>query len=248
MEAKGYHSSLKRIAVPFPAEKPQKLAPYLNALREAGLDPVHITPGTSANLNNFAGLLLPGGADIHPSRYGQHVTGAKDCDPERDELEFQLLSEALARDLPVLAICRGHQLLNIHQNGTLKQHIENHRGLDSGHQVALTAGSKLAQIYGAHEVAVNSRHHQAVDVVASTLTVTAVSPDGYIEGVWKCRRARSLFRFSGTRKINLMPGTWYCLKPSQTRLSRTYLLRSGSCFAVSSERKLGICSEPRIKN
>jgi putative glutamine amidotransferase len=104
---------------------------------------------------------------------------------------LELLEEAIQRDLPILAICRGFQLLNVHQGGTLIQHIESgkHRveSRDKGdpaHEVEIAAGSKLAEILGAPRVAVNSRHHQAVDRVGANLKVAGRSvDDGIVEAL-----------------------------------------------------------------
>ena len=106
-------------------------------------------------------------------------------DTPRDELERHLLREALAADLPVLAICRGLQLFNVsHAGGTLTQHMEGHKLAHTGtHEIEIYEGTRLAGILGAGVQSVNSRHHQAVAEVGAGLKVSAKSPGGVIEGL-----------------------------------------------------------------
>jgi putative glutamine amidotransferase len=163
---------------------------------------VEVAGGEHADLNDPAsdlrgldGLVLTGGVDVDPARYGEAPhPKVKRTDPERDAFELRLLSEALERDLPVFAICRGHQLLNVAFGGTLLQHIEDnsHRaqyeveGFPSRwHTVRIERGSKLYNVLGHEEITVNSRHHQGVtrDRLAAGLRATATSPDGFVEGI-----------------------------------------------------------------
>jgi gamma-glutamyl-gamma-aminobutyrate hydrolase PuuD len=172
---------MKRVAVTYRVEA--KIRPYLDALHDAGADAVGVTPEqTLDSLGGLNGLLLAGGTDLAPDLYGQEPhPQAGPPDRERDALEIRLLGEALRRDLPVLAICRGMQLFNVcHPGGTLIQHLEGHsvRGDDSSrpvHPVAIQPGTRLAQILGEAALEVNSRHHQAVDRVGGGLVVSAQS-------------------------------------------------------------------------
>jgi putative glutamine amidotransferase len=171
----------------------ERLHHYYERLRDAGLEPVDLSaPGQS--LDGCAGLLLTGGVDIDPRLYRQDPSArTQEWNRERDDFEIGLLHEALGVDMPVLAICRGHQLLNVFFGGGLLQHIdsEEHRALnDEGHSsrwhgVSLSRGSRLASIYGFEKINVNSRHHQAVtpEVLGKGLRVAAVSDDGLVEGV-----------------------------------------------------------------
>lgn len=164
-----------------------KVAPYLAALQAVGLEPVLCLPGSEVELKNFLGLVLGGGADICPSRYGQ-LPGPETEPPEleRDAMEFDLLNQANAQGLPHLAICRGLQLFNIFHGGTLHQHIgdaHRQRGVTDAHAITVAVASKLGQIAGADEFTVNSRHHQAVDTVAPPLIVSARAADGTVEGL-----------------------------------------------------------------
>jgi gamma-glutamyl-gamma-aminobutyrate hydrolase PuuD len=139
------------------------------------------------------GLLLTGGVDVDPRLYGQKRDPRTDRpNRRRDENEMKLLRQALDRDLAVLCICRGHELLNAALGGTLVQHIEGdgHRWHDDGssgwHEVLVNGDSRLAGVYGKGRVMrVNSRHHQGVteERLAPSLRVTARSPDGFVEAV-----------------------------------------------------------------
>jgi putative glutamine amidotransferase len=172
-----------RVALPFGSRTPEgKRGPYRRALDAAGIQPFENVT-TVAGLD---GLMLAGGSDIDPARYGalrQPETG--EPDPDRDSLETVLLREALERDLPVLAICRGLQLLNVVLGGTLVQHIEGHRQREQQdvHPITIVSHSRLRSILGVDEFAVNSRHHQCVDRVASGLVVVARAPDNVVEAL-----------------------------------------------------------------
>jgi gamma-glutamyl-gamma-aminobutyrate hydrolase PuuD len=187
-----------RVAVPrWPREDdPQPTRSQQNYLDEIvglGLAAVDLTD-VSTGLRGCAGLLLTGGVDVNPGLYGE-APGPRTDEPNRarDDFELRLLREALAADLPVLAICRGHQLLNVCLGGRLLQHIEGdpHRWLDdepatsNWHEVDVAVGSRLGGIYGPGRLLVNSRHHQGVtaDRLAPGLRCTAVSHDGFVEGV-----------------------------------------------------------------
>ncbi len=180
----------RRVAFTYGREDPNwplKVVPYIEALQSAGLEPVLCLPGSQVNLKNFAGLVLGGGADICPSRYGQ--SPEPETEPpevERDEMEFQLLAEANASGLPHLAICRGLQLFNVFHGGTLRQHIgydHRQKGVADAHPVTVAADTKLGRLAGATEFTVNSRHHQAVDRVAEPLIVSARAADNTVEGL-----------------------------------------------------------------
>jgi putative glutamine amidotransferase len=163
---------------------------YLDAIRRAGADPIAIFPNDPAPAE-FDGLCLTGGGDIDPARYGEVNVKSDEIDPERDALELALLERALAGDTPVLGICRGLQLINIHLGGSLEQHHLGHSpkyppdgapvaddpaGADAvRHEVTAELGSKLAAACGDEPFVVNSSHHQVVtsDRLASALRATA---------------------------------------------------------------------------
>jgi len=160
-----------------------KAAPYEKALRGSGIDVETFTAASPlASLDGYDGLVLGGGRDVDPRIYGHiPISGTDQPDAARDDMERRLLGEALRRDAPVFAICRGIQLLNAHLGGTLHQHIENHR--DVVHTVAIVPGSLLARASAADTYTVRSRHHQAVHTLAPGARVTATSPDSTIEAI-----------------------------------------------------------------
>ena len=149
-------------------------------------------------LDRLDGLLLTGSpSNVHPSHYGGEASHPETMnDPERDATTLPLIREAVRRDLPILAICRGIQELNVALGGTLHQRVHELPGAvdhryskdtpeeKRGHEVALTAGGFFAGLAGgASRIKVNSRHGQGIDRVASRLRVEAVAPDGLIEAV-----------------------------------------------------------------
>jgi gamma-glutamyl-gamma-aminobutyrate hydrolase PuuD len=174
---------MPRVALSFGIDTPdRKRDPYRKALQAVDLEPVE-NPRALAGLD---GLLLAGGSDVDPELYGAEIQPeTAKPDRERDSRETVLLHEALERDVPVLAICRGLQLMNAALGGTLVQHIDGHRRPDRPeiHAVKIAAGSRLRAILGVDEHVVNSRHHQCVDRVASALAVTAKSPDNVVEAL-----------------------------------------------------------------
>jgi putative glutamine amidotransferase len=181
----------RRVALTF--SEPAKAEPYAEALRQAGIEPVLFSPGQPARIEGLDGLLLTGGTDLNPARYGAASHPADEPpDDERDEFETALLQQALQARLPVLAICRGLQLFNVAHGGTLIQHLDNSamhvvRGNDPAlpaHEIVVAPNSRLATILGEGVHAVNSRHHQAVERVGAGLTVTARStPYGVVEAL-----------------------------------------------------------------
>jgi putative glutamine amidotransferase len=173
--------------------KPEHSLPYEEALRGAGIEPILIHPG-GAIPEGASGLVLMGGNDVNPARFGEaRQTETENPDDARDELECRLIDNFMTRDYPVLAICRGMQILNVQHGGTLIQHLEatsRHRvkTTDKGlpaHRVEIAPGTKLAAIAGEPlTMEVNSRHHQAIDRIGEGLRVSAHDPeDGTIEAV-----------------------------------------------------------------
>ncbi|MGQ9492995.1 MAG: gamma-glutamyl-gamma-aminobutyrate hydrolase family protein [Anaerolineae bacterium] len=143
------------------------------------------------------GLLLAGGGDIAPRHFGQErLARLGEVDHPRDRVELLLVRRAVEDDLPLLAICRGIQMLNVALGGTLYQDIPSqishalchnfhpdHPRNYLGHEVAVREGTRLADILGVNQVHVNSFHHQSVHNVAAPLMVTATAPDDVIEAV-----------------------------------------------------------------
>ena len=175
---------MKRVALSY--RNQAKIAPYVEALRSVGIEPVPVSPDHPVeSLSGLDGLMLSGGSDVDPALYGQAADPRTEApDRARDDFEQKLLREALDADLPVLAICRGSQLFNVTHGGTLIQHLEGHRIPSHGtHHAETYRGTKLGSILGAGVIAVNSRHHQAVDRPGGGLVVAAKSPDGVVEAL-----------------------------------------------------------------
>jgi putative glutamine amidotransferase len=176
-------------------------ARYVAALRRAGGQEAILLPtrldGEDADrlLERFDGLLLLGGGDLDPHTYGQEPnTRVYGVNADRDACEIVLARAALDRRLPILAICRGHQVLDVALGGTLDQHITGRDGLlehgvpgvEDGarlHEVDVEPGSRLAAAMGATHATVSSHHHQAVEAVGDGLRVVARAADGVVEGV-----------------------------------------------------------------
>jgi putative glutamine amidotransferase len=174
---------------------------YIKAVQAAGGIPLllapHFSPQAQAVLwQRLDGLLLTGGGDIDPARFGQapHPTVA-DVSSARDELELGLTHRALTDDVPLLAICRGLQVLNVALGGTLVQDIPSERPgalvhsqtaprHDATHAVKVMGeGTRLGRVLGALELEVNSMHHQAIDRLGNGLREVAWAPDGIVEGL-----------------------------------------------------------------
>lgn len=131
-------------------------------------------------------LLLPGGGDLEPRRYGQENTASRDLEPERDEAELRLLQEFTAAGKPVLGVCRGLQTINVFFGGTLAQDVPGHGAWERGDRLhgVRTAPSPLGASCG--EAAVNSAHHQAADRLGSGLRAVQWAEDGVVEAL--CHR------------------------------------------------------------
>jgi putative glutamine amidotransferase len=168
---------------------------YVHSVERVGGRALVLPPSTEAveeTLDAVDGLVLSGGIDIDPAAYGAQAHHTTD-EPQvgRDAGELALLSGALERDMPVLAICRGFQLLNVLRGGDLVQHLpdaighERHKevpGVFSEHPVEVAAGTRLAEIIGErHDV--KSHHHQGVGRVGADLVETAWAADGTLEGI-----------------------------------------------------------------
>ncbi|MCX6499710.1 MAG: gamma-glutamyl-gamma-aminobutyrate hydrolase family protein [Arthrobacter sp.] len=167
----------------------------VDLVRDGGGEPVLLA--AAEGLGDLDGVVLPGGGDLDPRLYGEEPAGAcYDVSPEQDALDLAVARESIDAGLPVLGICRGHQLLNVLYGGTLVQdmapghvaHREPEPAHDAGpwawHEVAIAGGSKVAGLYGAAAtVKIASGHHQAVARVADGLVVTARADDGIVEAL-----------------------------------------------------------------
>ena len=177
---------------------------YVDAVQAAGGIPV-VLPESERDvpslLDRLDGLVLSGGGDLHPSTFGDPDIHPKTygIDHERDRFEIEAWRYAVERDLPTLCICRGIQVMNVSQGGTLIQHLpaplacdvahrqhERGKGRDEvGHSVIFADGNHpLRQILDRDGLEVNSFHHQAVLALGTDLEVIATAPDGVVEALW----------------------------------------------------------------
>jgi putative glutamine amidotransferase len=196
------HTRQGRPRIGITADPGYDVTEYETAVREAGGEPIRWLPDVArvaADLRAVDGVILSGGEDVDPARYGArahpqtHLASA-----QRDEYEIALVRAAFDAHLPTLAICRGLQIANVAFGGSLHQHVPDvfgervphslrvdgatYRGLIDEHRLEVVAGSRLARLAG-DVVVTGSRHHQAVDRVAAVLEVVARSPDGVVEAL-----------------------------------------------------------------
>jgi putative glutamine amidotransferase len=175
---------------------------YVSSVEQSGGRPRILEVGESPKrvLDEIQGLLLTGGGDVDPAFYGEdRDPSIEDAEPGRDEFEIDLARRAMAANVPLLAICRGAQVLNVAAGGSLVQDIPSAVTSDLphtivrpkneiAHDVSIASGSRLARALGAavssaHTCRVNSRHHQSVARVGRDLTPSATAPDGVVEAV-----------------------------------------------------------------
>jgi putative glutamine amidotransferase len=171
---------------------------YVDAVRRAGGRPVLLLPGDDTPveemLEPFGALLLVGGGDVEPSRYGREPHAkVYGLEPDRDALEIALLRHADRSEMPTLAICRGMQVMNVAFGGTLIQHLPDHaeyveHGIPSGqdlvrHDVKLAPGSLIAEAARAEVLSCSTHHHQGVDSLGDGVSATGWSEDGLVEAV-----------------------------------------------------------------
>ncbi len=178
-------------------DAPTALVPmaYVDAISRAGGRPLLVPPseeGIDETLESLDGLLFSGGSDLDPSLYGAEphpeTNGTR---PDRDRAELRLAEGALARDMPVLAVCRGMEVLNVARGGDLVQHLpdvvghENHKhtpGAFGDHEVALKPESRVCRLLG-DRAPVKSHHHQGIGRLGADLVEVAWADDGTIEGI-----------------------------------------------------------------
>ncbi|MBO1902156.1 gamma-glutamyl-gamma-aminobutyrate hydrolase family protein [Leucobacter weissii] len=179
-----------------PRESALQVMDYAESIAAAGGRPV-ILPATERIpdhvLAGIDGLVLSGGGDLSPTMYGaeagEETYGVSEI---RDAFETALVEDAQARGVPVLAICRGLQLINVLRGGTLRLHIDGHwqavPSEEPEHEVSVVAGSRLAELVGAEAIPVNSYHHQCIDRLGAGLTAVAHAGD-VIEAVEDAQHA-----------------------------------------------------------
>jgi putative glutamine amidotransferase len=178
-----------------PAEFDLHFADYPAALAAAGALPVELARDADVSdmVSRLDALVLSGGADIDPAFYGaEPAPGLGDIEPDRDVWELALIHAALEQNVPILAICRGAQLLNVALGGTLVQHVDltdgvGHPRFDDDrsllcHRVVTVAGSMANHVFG-DSIQVNSLHHQVLDQLGDGLVATGHAEDGVVETI-----------------------------------------------------------------
>jgi gamma-glutamyl-gamma-aminobutyrate hydrolase PuuD len=196
------HSTGRRPRIGITADPDYDVAEYEAAVRAAGGEPIRWMPDAArvdADLRAVDGLIISGGEDIDPARYGAPLhPQTRLASPQRDDYEIALVRAAYDAGLPTLAICRGLQVANVAFGGSLHQHVPDvfgtgvphqhrvagapDRGLIEQHRLAVEPGSRLAALAG-DALVTGSRHHQSVDRVAERLHVVARAPDGVVEAL-----------------------------------------------------------------
>jgi putative glutamine amidotransferase len=181
----------------------RRMSDYVESIRRAGGEPVEVVPGVEKPEHILArvdGLMLTGGGDVDPTLYGEEpLASFQAAESGRDAFEIELSRAAIASRIPLLAICRGMQVLNVAMGGTLIQDIPSQvpgalehsvpePRFHIAHEVWVAKGSTLSTLLADHmedgeTCHVNSRHHQSVKQAASGFEVTATSPDGVIEAM-----------------------------------------------------------------
>jgi len=169
-------------------------ADYVRAVERSGGAPLLVPPGADvdATLDVVDGLIFSGGSDLDPELYGDDAhPETNGVVRERDDFELELMRAALARDVPVLAICRGSQMLNVALGGGIEQHVPDRVGTDvhkqtagvfADHGVDVSPGTRLGELLGEHHE-VKSHHHQGFGELGDGLREAARAPDGTIEAL-----------------------------------------------------------------
>lgn len=162
-----------------------RLALYLSGGRAA-----RIKVGDDIDFDNLSGFVISGGDDINPALYGNKPQEGIRYDRQRDEMEIRCIEYALKKQIPILGICRGHQLINTVMGGTLYLSIRSKRRKTSNRwsllpkkRVRVVTGSELSQVFGKSSMLVNSLHNQAIDIVAKNLKESAHDDDDFIQAV-----------------------------------------------------------------
>ena len=221
---------------------------YLQILQEYGAIPVILSPDCPATLpdgstvapdelgrlpttilDRLHGLVLSGGGDVHPQYFGQELNGAEpeSIDLKRDELELALSQAALARDLPLFAICRGCQVLNVAAGGGMVQHLPGHRSPQDRtayHTVTIAPDSRFQAIVGTAQLPVNTFHHQGMDLASMAPLFTPVAlaqPDEWLVEAYESREHRWVIG------VQWHPERVFELDPGHRRLWESFLAVCG---------------------
>jgi len=222
------------IALTLARQAPDRVASnrlYREALERAGVDVLEVYPGDQVPVD-MDGLLLAGGGDIDPARYGEANTASDKIDSERDELELALAGGVIDADLPVLGICRGFQVLNVAFGGKLVQHVGDHRpaepdGVVRHEGVVPRAGSRLAAAVGGEPLTVNSRHHQAVIV---SMLGTGLQPTAEVDGLVEA--------FEATEKRWVVGVQWHPERTSEVSVAAARIFDAFVAQAAATTKRV----------
>ena len=171
---------MQKIRIAIPAEL-KDVPNYINALTH--LDAEYELVDKDVNVDEFDGLLMPGGVDVNPKYYGEEINGSEEIDDELDERQFAVIDKFVKAKKPILGICRGHQILNIYFKGTLIQHLDNYdkhvatNHVDNINTLDLDENGFLYKIYKQPQIVTNSSHHQAIKKLGEGLKVIAKCGD-----------------------------------------------------------------------
>lgn len=184
-----------RVGVTFPViseyEMHSSYKNYLAWLESVGIEAVPFFVDIDPRFKGIRGILLTGGGDIDPTLYGEENRGSKSVSRERDEFELKIIDKAFKEKLPIFAICRGQQILNVYFGGTLYQDLDMDRGIrghqkrgkdDAIHEITIEPSTNLHSILGSN-LEVNSSHHQAVKNLGKELKISARALDGTVEAL-----------------------------------------------------------------
>lgn len=171
---------------------PEEVENYIFALENAGLQPVvstQLPTKQGLTLDDFQGLLLPGGGDIDPSFFGQENCGSRTIEKELDIAQLNLADQFIQAKKPVLGICKGCQVINVCLKGTIIQDLENnvhhqsYRNQAVKHMAVTLKDNVFYELFGGDEILINSSHHQAIDTLGQGLRVCQYSDDLVIEAI-----------------------------------------------------------------
>lgn len=171
----------KELKIALPIFEKKDHENYFSALEHLGAHGFIVDE--NVNVEEYDGLLLPGGVDVNPKYYNQEIDGSEEIDDKLDTLQFAVIDKFAKANKPILGICRGHQLINVYYGGSLIQDLSNANehvrinGIDNINEVAVDKDSFLYELYKSEKIVTNSSHHQAIDRLANGFKIVAKCDD-----------------------------------------------------------------------